>query len=161
MTDEQLEQTFNELLDADCPCEMGDLLSPLSKDDLESIHEHLLDQFGQELCDGALERSDWLCGAFIINANQGPICFLETALGVVRAEIERRKATAGGDLAAGLPNWKRDLLDNNYAPYNVILRCTACGWVWSPNLRSGGRLPKGYWKCPGGCNHDAFSGGRR
>ena len=43
-------------------------------------------------------------------------------------------------------------------PYRTVLRCALCGWGWSPMLRSGGRLPKGYWKCPGGCNHDVFSG---
>jgi hypothetical protein len=43
----------------------------------------------------------------------------------------------------------------------VILRCVQCGSAWSPMLRSGGRLPRAYWKCPGGCNHDGFAGGRR
>ena len=35
---------------------------------------------------------------------------------------------------------------------NVRLRCHRCGQCWSPNLRPGGGLPKGYWKCPNGCN---------
>jgi hypothetical protein len=35
---------------------------------------------------------------------------------------------------------------------SVHLRCQACGQVWSPNFLSGGRLPKGYWHCPNGCN---------
>jgi hypothetical protein len=35
---------------------------------------------------------------------------------------------------------------------SVHLRCDACGQSWSPNLLSGGRLPKNYWKCPTGCN---------
>ncbi len=35
---------------------------------------------------------------------------------------------------------------------NVQLKCEACGSWWSPNLLSGGRLPRGYWKCPNGCN---------
>lgn len=35
----------------------------------------------------------------------------------------------------------------------VWLRCVECGGVWSPNLRRGGRLPRGWWKCPHyGCN---------
>jgi len=46
-------------------------------------------------------------------------------------------------------------------PYGVIVRCAQCGSAWSPMLGSGGRLPRGYWKCPGGCNHDGFHGGRR
>lgn len=44
-------------------------------------------------------------------------------------------------------------------PYGVVLRCTGCGQVWSPMLRSAGRLPKGYWKCPDGCNHAGFDRG--
>jgi len=32
------------------------------------------------------------------------------------------------------------------------LQCVACSQVWSPNLLSGGKLPRGYWKCPSGCN---------
>jgi hypothetical protein len=35
----------------------------------------------------------------------------------------------------------------------MLLKCQKCGQVWSPNLRSGGRLPRGYWQCPNGCNH--------
>ena len=104
MDEQRLENIFHELLDADCPCEMSDLLSPLSDDDLDSIHENLLDQFGQELCDGALERSDWLCGAFIIAANQGPISFLEAALDVVRNEMEKRRTTAAAEITSGILN---------------------------------------------------------
>jgi hypothetical protein len=25
--------------------------------------------------------------------------------------------------------------------------------LWTPNLLPGGRLPRGYWQCPNGCNH--------
>lgn len=28
------------------------------------------------------------------------------------------------------------------------LRCLDCGQLWSPNFQRGGRLPRGYWKCP-------------
>ena len=34
------------------------------------------------------------------------------------------------------------------------LQCNACGQTWSPNIQEGGRLPKGYWKCPHGCNFE-------
>ena len=34
------------------------------------------------------------------------------------------------------------------------LKCNCCGQVWSPNILSGGRLPRGYWKCPTGCNFE-------
>ena len=33
------------------------------------------------------------------------------------------------------------------------LRCKSCGTSWSPNIQSGGRLPRGYWKCPNECNY--------
>jgi uncharacterized Zn finger protein len=36
----------------------------------------------------------------------------------------------------------------------VRLRCAACGQVWSPNLLPGGKLPKGDWRCPNGCNSE-------
>jgi hypothetical protein len=30
--------------------------------------------------------------------------------------------------------------------------CRECGKGWSPNLLSGGRRPRGWWRCPNGCN---------
>jgi hypothetical protein len=35
---------------------------------------------------------------------------------------------------------------------DVWLRCDHCGSVWSPNLRTGGRLPRRWWACPRRCN---------
>jgi len=43
------------------------------------------------------------------------------------------------------------ILDKNRAH----LLCRACGQAWSPDLRAGGHLPRGYWKCPNNCNTDA------
>ena len=37
---------------------------------------------------------------------------------------------------------------------NIMLTCMKCGQKWSPMLQSGGRMPRGYWKCPNGCNTD-------
>lgn len=37
-----------------------------------------------------------------------------------------------------------ELLDER----SLLLGCVDCGQQWSPMLRSGGRLPRGYWKCP-------------
>lgn len=34
----------------------------------------------------------------------------------------------------------------------TILHCKKCGQGWSPNIQPGGKLPRGYWKCPNGCN---------
>jgi hypothetical protein len=43
---------------------------------------------------------------------------------------------------------------------SIIVRCDDCGQVWSPNLRTGGRLPWRWWLCPNGCNHDDALGRR-
>jgi hypothetical protein len=39
-----------------------------------------------------------------------------------------------------------------YNPQNWSLRCKQCGMIWSPNILRGGRQPRGYWRCPNGCN---------
>jgi len=93
MDEQRLDQIFDELLEANCPCEMSDLLTPLSHHDLKAVYEDFLIQYSQELALGALERSEWLCGNLIINANQPSICFLRTALDAVLIEMDRRKAT--------------------------------------------------------------------
>lgn len=43
-----------------------------------------------------------------------------------------------------------------YRAYNSFgwCRCQQCGQVWSPTLQTEGRLPRGWWKCPNGCNSD-------
>jgi hypothetical protein len=33
-----------------------------------------------------------------------------------------------------------------------LVECNQCGQTWSPILQEGGRLPRGWWKCPYGCN---------
>ncbi len=38
------------------------------------------------------------------------------------------------------------------APVRISLTCTACGNRWQPHLLPSGRLPHGYWRCPGKCN---------
>lgn len=35
---------------------------------------------------------------------------------------------------------------------STILGCVECGKGWAPMLQQGGKLPRGYWKCPNGCN---------
>ena len=35
---------------------------------------------------------------------------------------------------------------------DFALRCTACGATWTPETENRLRLPKGYWRCPQGCN---------
>jgi len=37
-------------------------------------------------------------------------------------------------------------------PERIWLRCDKCGDGWSPNIQRGAVLPKGFWKCPNGCN---------
>ena len=36
--------------------------------------------------------------------------------------------------------------------HSMWFECKVCGEIWSPNLGAGGRLPRGYWRCPTGCN---------
>lgn len=35
---------------------------------------------------------------------------------------------------------------------DVRLACDACCQMWSPDLLPGGPYPRGWWKCPAGCN---------
>ena len=53
-----------------------------------------------------------------------------------------------------LPRAAHDVLVNwsRMSPC-LILHCGFCGQGWSPMLLEGGRLRRGYWKCPNGC-HD-------
>ncbi len=34
----------------------------------------------------------------------------------------------------------------------LLLRCSACGTTWTPELRSNGKLARRAWCCPNGCN---------
>lgn len=38
----------------------------------------------------------------------------------------------------------------------VQLRCMQCGQSWSPNLKTAGRLPRGWWKCPNDPSHTSM-----
>jgi len=40
-------------------------------------------------------------------------------------------------------------------PGQLQYECLTCGQFWSPNIQSGGRRPRGWWRCPKGCNADA------
>ena len=40
----------------------------------------------------------------------------------------------------------------NGSLFEMILQCVECNAVWSPDKLRGGGLPKGWWKCPRGCN---------
>ena len=106
ISEERLEQIFNNLVEADCICEMSAVLTTLADAELEAVYEDCLEQYGQELALGALERSEWVCGTLIVNANQPSICFSQTALDAVRNEIEQREAALAGTRSApvGLPN---------------------------------------------------------
>jgi hypothetical protein len=39
-----------------------------------------------------------------------------------------------------------------YTGDNYLVQCKACGHAWYLNSGSGGRFPRGWWKCPNGCN---------
>jgi hypothetical protein len=34
----------------------------------------------------------------------------------------------------------------------LILRCDKCGQGWMVNLKPGGKIPRGSWRCPNRCN---------
>jgi hypothetical protein len=54
-----------------------------------------------------------------------------------------------------MPSFKHTLKTKNVTlldEQRTILKCNNCGQPWSPNIQSGGRLPRGYWKCPNRCN---------
>ena len=53
-----------------------------------------------------------------------------------------------------MPDWKYVLRKKNVELIDdkvIWLQCKKCGQLWSPTL-SGGRLQRGYWHCPKGCN---------
>jgi hypothetical protein len=37
----------------------------------------------------------------------------------------------------------------------IRLECKCCGQQWLPNILPGGRLPRGWWKCPRDPEHTA------
>jgi hypothetical protein len=37
-------------------------------------------------------------------------------------------------------------------PKSLTLCCDECGAMWSSDRQPDGRLPRGYWHCPNGCN---------
>lgn len=37
-------------------------------------------------------------------------------------------------------------------PYFFALRCENCNETWKPKTAAAGRMARGYWKCPHGCN---------
>lgn len=79
-----------------------------------------------------------------------PTAVIETESGryvVRRDELRRpRRFSSGGLARAGV-----ELID----PNRVSLRCGFCGQLWFPNILTGGKLPRGYWRCPNDCNKHA------
>lgn len=77
---------------------------------------------------------------------------MEEFAGELRAWMERPRASR--------PRRPRSCTDRELSKVGVqltddqylILHCVQCGQGWSPNLRRGGKLPYGYWRCPNGCN---------
>ncbi len=91
MTTQQLEQLADELLRVDID-QPSAILSDLSDDELETAFGEILNQFGLELVIGAYEKSEWVGGKLVIDANEGPISFVQTALFAVRLEKQRRRS---------------------------------------------------------------------
>jgi transposase len=53
------------------------------------------------------------------------------------------------------PHVKRKAKEANVTvtdPSRMTVTCNECGTAWSPNIQPGGRLPRGWWRCPNECN---------
>ena len=37
---------------------------------------------------------------------------------------------------------------------HLKFKCKVCGQVWSPTIKSGGRLSRKGWRCPNGCKSE-------
>ena len=91
---ERLKQIYEEIADAQCVCEIGNVVTLLPDDELVAVHRDFLDQFGYELVLGALEQSEWTCGgSLLVSANLKCIGIVRTALELMWDEIENRKMT--------------------------------------------------------------------
>ena len=142
VSEERLEQIYDDLQDAGCICEMNAVLSALTKDDLEATYGDFMVQYGQELALGALERSEWVCGTLIINANQASLCFVGTALDAMRDEMEQRKAAVvGGQAEAGVAN-RQTLSADNPAYSTAGMQDQSQTPVLLPGVPRKGLLPK-------------------
>lgn len=95
-----------------------------------------------------LQRSREAFGVAPAVATEADAVEVETAVAVLEEPETMtyrapRQFTNGNHPESGI-----DIIDNT----GVTLRCTSCRQVWSPLLGSGGRLPRGWWKCPNWCN---------
>lgn len=92
--------------------------------------------------------------------------FLETTADPVNnVKLDPEKAKAGKAAmanrcrkAADLKHNRRKTRRDTTRPTGKLtdpdmgqMRCAVCGCLWTPLLRSGGRMPRGYRKCPNGC----------
>jgi hypothetical protein len=101
MTEERLNQIFDDLLNAESIQGISDVLSPLSEDDLDAVSRDFMEMYSQELAIGAIECSAWLCGNLLINANQSSILFMQTVLQLINVEAEKRRRILMSLQAAG------------------------------------------------------------
>jgi hypothetical protein len=88
--DSLLTNLADELLIQDIT-EPSAVLAVLSDDDLQAAYDFVLEHFALELLIGADKNSEWSDGKLVIDANHGPIHFLQTAFYAVRLEVQRRK----------------------------------------------------------------------
>jgi hypothetical protein len=67
--------------------------------------------------------------------------------------IEEKAASLGGSPRRHMSQRRAEitLVDPSTCRY----RCNCCGQIWQPMIQSGGRRPRGWWRCPEGCNADA------
>ena len=68
-------------------------------------------------------------------------------------QIQKFNEQAYSQIACGIERQISGLGVKLVNVQNMVFECETCGQTWSPILRpNGGKLPRGYWKCPNGCN---------
>lgn len=54
-------------------------------------------------------------------------------------------------MKARIPKAVRESVNIIDTIYGMYCQCTICGHGWQPMLRTGGRMFRGWWKCPERC----------
>jgi len=76
--------------------------------------------------------------------------------GVTNITIRDASDCGGGSVSPVVPpHVRRRLKEKNvdlFDPRSFTLLCRKCGRTWQPTFGENGRLSRGYWRCPNGCN---------
>jgi excisionase family DNA binding protein len=74
--------------------------------------------------------------------------------------LERRRRHSRGGRTPRYPTAEElDEVDVTIAQEQpLVLRCNSCATTWTPEVRSNGKLARGAWRCPNGCNSEYHPG---